>query len=257
MSDLPSQAIPKCVMFDLDNTLAKSKQSLDETMAQTLTKLLKVTNVAITSGGKLEQLVKQVDNQLGDEACRERLFLLPTSGASLYVHTNNTWTRIYEETLSPKEEREIANAIKIANDTTHTVDFNQRAYGERIEFRGAQVSFSALGQEAPLDKKLTWDKTRAKREAFRARLAPILKNYTVRIGGTTTIDITKKGIDKAYGVRKLSEYLSIPIKQMLYVGDELKENGNDEVVISTGIKTHPVTSPDDTRDFIKQFILHI
>jgi len=249
--------IPECVVFDLDNTLTKSKQPIEEPMLHTLSSLLKNTNVAITSGGKLEQLIKQVAEKIPDDNLLGKLFLLPTSGAALYVYENKDWKCIYEDSLSPEEVEDIGNAIRFANDKTHTVDFNQQSYGERIEFRGAQISFSALGQKAPLEEKIAWDPTRAKREAFLAMILPLLKAYTVRIGGTTTIDITKKGIDKAYGIKQLSKYLSIPINRMLYVGDELGPAGNDEVVIKTGIETRTVTNPDDTEHFIKSLLLRI
>ncbi|HFC11021.1 MAG TPA: HAD-IIB family hydrolase [Candidatus Kaiserbacteria bacterium] len=254
MNPHSENSLPDCIVFDLDSTLAKSKQPIENQMATMLTKIVEQTKIAVTSGGKLEQLLKQVVDQLPKDANISNVFLLPTSGAALYTYKNEKWTCLYEETLSPKEVEEIGNAIRIANDKTNTVDFSQKAYGKRIEFRGAQVSFSALGQEAPLDEKLSWDPTRAKRSSLRNALAPILTEYTVRIGGKTTIDITKHGIDKAYGIRKLSEYLAIPIEKMRYVGDELGEGGNDEVVIQTGIPTRAVTNPDDTLHYLETLI---
>ena len=43
----------------------------------------------------------------------------------------------------------------------------------------------------------------------------------MRLGGATSIDVTKPGIDKAYGIKKLQETLGISIKEMIYVGDAL------------------------------------
>lgn len=242
--------MPECIIFDLDSTLAKSKQPIDSAMVTALESLLEHTYVAVASGGKFEQLRTQVADQLNSSALYERLYFLPTSGAELYEYRHSVWNTIYKEALSEQEAKHITQAIREANDQTPTVDFSHTAYGERIEFRGSQVSFSALGQEAPLEKKKEWDPSRTKREALRATLAPLLPEYEVRIGGTTTIDITKKGIDKAYGVIKLSKHLRLPINHMLYVGDELRPEGNDEVVIATGIPTHAVTSPKDTEQFI-------
>ncbi|HEX8946870.1 MAG TPA: plasma-membrane proton-efflux P-type ATPase [Candidatus Paceibacterota bacterium] len=242
--------MPDCIVFDLDSTLAKSKQPIEPAMAAALTRLLACIKIAVISGGKLEQLTKQVADRLPPHAARGNLFLLPTSGAALYAYRTGTWTRIYQEALSPDEAASIRAALLSANEETHTVDFGTPAHGERIEFRGSQVSFSALGQEAPLAEKLAWDPTRAKREALRAALAPRLPGFEVRIGGTTTIDITKKGIDKAYGVRRLSEHLHVPIDRMEYVGDQLYEGGNDAVVTATGIPTHAVTDPTDTLQYL-------
>lgn len=242
--------MPECIIFDLDSTLAKSKQPIDNEMAEALLSLLAHTYVAVASGGKFDQLRIQVADQIPSSELYNKLYFLPTSGAELYEYRNNSWNSVYKEMLTEQEAQLITQAIHKANDQTSTVDFSQTAYGERIEFRGSQVSFSALGQEAPLQKKKEWDPNRTKREAFRDVLEPLLPDYEVRIGGTTTIDITKKGIDKAYGVKKLSEHLGLSIDHMLYVGDELRPGGNDEVVITTSIPTHAVTSPKDTEHFI-------
>lgn len=245
-----------CIVFDLDGTLAKSKQSIDSEITSALTTLLDKTCVAVASGGKFEQLKIQVADQLHYRVDITHLYLLPTSGATLYAFIKDKWVCIYEETLTQEEADEITYAIHEANDKVHIVDFSEPSIGDRIEFRGAQVSFSALGQEAPLEEKNLWDKSRTKRNALRSALIPLLSAYEVRIGGTTTIDITKKGIDKAYGVQRLSEYLKIPLSNMIYVGDELVHGGNDEAVLKTSIRTHSVTNPDDTKHFIESLSIH-
>lgn len=246
--------MPECIVFDLDSTLAKSKQPIDEEMSRLIAVLLTKTRLAVASGGMFTQLKTQVAEQLPKETDVSRLYFLPTSGAALYTCNEDAWARVYEETLSPDEAHYIIRALHTANDAARVIDFSAPAYGEQIEFRGSQVSLSALGQQAPLEKKKEWDPCRHKREALAAALAPLLPAYEVRIGGTTTIDITKKGVDKAYGVRRLAEYLSIPISKMLYVGDELGSCGNDEVVLATGIPTYAVTDPDDTKKFIQSLL---
>jgi len=47
------------------------------------------------------------------------------------------------------------------------------------------------------------------------------------MGGTTSIDITKPGIDKAYGIAKLRDQLAMPISEMLFAGDAYLPRGND------------------------------
>ena len=74
------------------------------------------------------------------------------------------------------------------------------------------------------------------------------------MGGMTTVDITHKGINKAYGVRWLSEKLGIPAGEMLYVGDALFEGGNDIVVIPTGIQTRSVSGPPETLAVIEELL---
>jgi phosphomannomutase len=238
--------IPSLVAFDLDGTLAASKQAIKPDMAKALTELLTKADVAVTSGGMLSQLVKQVVDELPPQANLKKLYLLPTSGASLFEYEDGDWYLVYEERLSEEEAEHIEDALKEGAEKSGVIDFNTKSYGERIEHRGSQVSLSALGQEAPLAEKEAWDPTHEKRKALHDVIAPLLPDYDVKIGGKTTIDVTKKGVNKAFGIRELSKHLSIPIKDMLYMGDELAEGGNDSTVIRTGIKTQPVKDPSET-----------
>jgi HAD superfamily hydrolase (TIGR01484 family) len=246
--------IPKLVMFDLDGTLAESKQPITAPMSEALSALLAHTHAAIVSGGALAQLEKQAAARLPQDARKERLSLLPTSGAALFTYADGAWKRAYEERLTTKEIHEIEAAMREAAKETGLVDLDAPSYGNRIENRGAQVSFSALGQEAPIALKKAWDPDRAKRTALRAAVAAKLPGYLVAMGGTTTIDVTKRGIDKAYGLRKLAERLHIREADVLYVGDELVAGGNDEAVFSTNAQVRPVRDPEETRGVIVELL---
>jgi hypothetical protein len=85
-------------------------------------------------------------------------------------------------------------------------------------------------------------------------LDPQLPECEVLLGGATTIDITKRGVDKSYGVTWLSKHLNIPTLEMLYVGDALYEGGNDHVVIKTGIQTRAVSGPPETVQVLDELL---
>ena len=240
----------KLVIFDLDGTLAESKQAITGAMPELLSRLLEQKNVAVISGGKLEQLQKQVANQLLDSVNFKNLYLLPTSGAALYEFRNGEWKKVYEEHISDKDADAIDVAIHAAAEETGIVNFKDQSWGPRIEHRGGQVTFSALGQQAPVAIKKTWDPEHKKRAGLVDYLTPRLKDFSVHFGGLTTIDITKKGIDKAYGIHKLCTRLNIPETDTLYVGDELGKGGNDEAVFKTEVKTEAVTGPAQTEKLI-------
>lgn len=244
----------KLIIFDLDGTLAESKQPLTSEMATLLAKLLAHTRVAVISGGALSQFLKQVVSRLPVDANLAHLYLLPTSGAALYEFQNDNWKKIYEERLSEKEKDTIETAMLAAAKKTGAIDSSAQSWGERIEYRGGQVTMSALGQEAPLALKKTWDPAHAKRRALQVDLAERLPEFSVGIGGSTTIDVTKRGIDKAYGVRKLCERLHLDESKALYIGDELGAGGNDEAVYKTGVATCVVKDPSDTARTIKTLL---
>lgn len=244
----------KLIIFDLDGTLAESKQPITSEMALLLTKLLATTRVAIISGGALSQFLKQVIAMLPVDADLAHLYLLPTSGAALYEYKNDGWNKIYEERLSEKDKDTIETAMVAAAEKTGVIDFSTPSWGERIEYRGGQVSLSALGQQAPLALKKTWDPKHAKRHKLQEVLAAHLPGFSVGIGGATTIDVTRRGVDKAYGVRKLCERLGLHESDALYVGDELEAGGNDEAVYKTEAQTQAVKDPLETIHFIENLL---
>ncbi len=243
--------MPPLIIFDLDGTLAESKQPLTPLMAGLVAQLLEKTKVAVVSGGALPQFLKQVVAQLPHDAKLENLYLLPTSGAALYEWTNGGWDKIYEERFSETEAYQIDSAMRDAARETGLVDFSEPAWGERIEYRGGEVSFSVLGQQAPIAEKKAWDPDHAKRRMLQAVIAARLPDFAVGMGGATTIDVTKKGVDKAYGIHQLSTRLNIPESKMIYVGDELVAGGNDEAAFRTDVQTRAVKDPADTAKLIE------
>jgi phosphomannomutase len=123
----------------------------------------------------------------------------------------------------------------------------QRVWGEVIEDRGSQITFSALGQLAPLEEKEKWDPDFAKRKKIKAILDTLIPEFSVRMGGATSIDVTKPGIDKAYGIRKLRDLLGIPLKEMIFIGDALFVGGNDYPAEEAGVVSIPVRGPNETK----------
>lgn len=243
--------LPPLIIFDLDGTLTESKQPLTRSMAHLLEKLLEHTNVAIISGGALEQFRKQILARLDADAALEHLYMLPTSGAALYEWRTGQWHKVYEEHISDADALLIKKALENGAEETGLIDFSVPGYGKRIELRGGQVTLSALGQEAPVAEKKAWDGDHTKRAALQAAVTTHLPpGYIATIGGSTSIDVTKAGVDKAYGLSKLAARLGIAESEVLYVGDELRAHGNDEAVFKTGAKTHAVLSPTHTARFI-------
>ncbi len=81
-----------------------------------------------------------------------------------------------------------------------------------------------------------------------------LPDLEVRSGGTTSVDVTRKGIDKAYGMRKLIEFLELELADVLFVGDRLDEGGNDYPVKAMGIETVAVRDWRETADYVQGFL---
>ena len=127
-------------------------------------------------------------------------------------------------------------------------------WGELIEDRGSQITFSALGQEAPLEEKKKWDPDYSKRKQIKALLDKSIPEFSVRLGGTTSVDVTKQGIDKAYGIKKLRDILGVAISEMIFVGDALFPGGNDYPAIEAGVVSIQVRDPNETKRVIEAII---
>jgi phosphomannomutase len=239
------------IVFDLDGTLAKSKSAIDDEMAELLKELLQVEKVAIISGGDFPQFQMQVIDRLPSGSALDNLSILPTSGTKFFTY-DGQWRKLYSDDLSDAEKHTIEDALEKAVGQTGFQP--AQTWGERIEDRGTQVTYSALGQQAPLEAKEKWDPDFAKRKAIAAILATTLPNFSVRLGGTTSIDVTRPGIDKAYGMHKLRDVLHIPLEQMLYIGDAIFPGGNDYAVLQAGIDCVAVRDPEDTKRVIDTIV---
>ena len=243
------------VAFDLDGTLAESKQPLKDSMGEALANLLKVANVAVISGGDWPQFQKQVASRLPSNADLSKLWLMPTTGTKLYTHKESEWKRIYAELFSDEEKKAILEAFDAALVATGFVP--EQTWGERIEDRGSQITFSALGQQAPVSAKEIWDPDFAKRKVIQADLYKRLPNLSINMGGATSIDITQKGVDKGYGLKRLRDESGIPLEEMVFIGDAIFPGGNDYPAKQLGLETVSVKNPDDTLAAIATIIQSI
>ena len=241
----------KLIVFDLDGTLAPSKSSLDAEMSSLLHDLLGVVKVAIISGGAWLQFERQVLSNLPQDERLATLSILPTCGTQFFQYAGQ-WKRLYAEDFTANEKEKIVNSLNKAVGTAGSPV--EKTWGETIEDRGSQITYSALGQQAPLEEKEKWDSDFAKRKKIKAILDTLIPEFSVRLGGATSIDVTKPGIDKAYGIGKLRDILGISVKEMIYVGDALFPGGNDYPAEQAGVISIPVRGPDETKRVIEAII---
>lgn len=237
----------KMIAFDLDDTLSITKSPIAPRMSELLMGLLEHYDVCVISGANVQQLQSQVTAYLPTEPHHlDRLHLMPTCGTRYYRfdHDANDWKMQYSNEPTPEQKQK---AFEVLEQTAKQLGLWPEApYGEVIEDRGSQVTMAALGQDAPAEAKYAWDPTGEKKLAIRNAVAPLLPELEVRAAGTTSIDVTLKGIDKAYGMNKLIEHAGVTKEEILFVGDKLDEGGNDYPVKSVGIDTIAVTKWEDT-----------
>ena len=263
LSTAPDAIVPRLVAFDLDETLAPSKSPLPAPMATALRALLDVVPVCVISGGQISQFRNQVLAHLGATGSQlSHLHLMPTCGTRYYVHSSagpsdqsspdgageENWRLVYANDFTPAQLEEGFAVVEA--EARRLGLWEERTWGAILENRGSQITFSALGQEAPLNAKKAWDPTGEKKGRLRDAVAVRLPEFEVRSGGSTSVDITLKGVDKAYGMVRLAEQTGIPFDAMLFVGDRLDTGGNDYPVKALGVPCRAVTGWEDTPDYV-------
>jgi len=257
----PALRNKKLIVFDLDGTLTETKSEMDAEMSGLIAKLLGVKKVAVIGGGKYELFKSQFINRLKCPKCLlGNLSLFPTTSTSFYRYESG-WKKVYAHALSSGERKRIKRAFARALKIIKYVK-PKKTYGKVIEDRGTQVTFSALGQDVvsvlgkkgvALKKKWRDENTDVKLKLAKT-LQKLLPDLEVRAAGYTSIDVTKKGIDKAYGIRQIEKHLHIPVKDMVFVGDALFPGGNDYAARRTGVKCLAVSGPGEAKKIIKFLI---
>ena len=252
----------KLIAFDLDGTLAPSKSTLPGRMAGLMNELLEKYQVLVISGGKYELFQRQVLTQITQNPkVLTKLHLMPTSGTRYYSFdsTANDWKLNYAEDFTAEQKQQIIKALQEGLDESgYKVE---KTYGETIEDRDSQITLSILGQEIVAELgdegvhiKEAWDPDGHKKLKIRSIIAPKIPDFEVRAAGATSIDVTKPGVDKAYGMNKLMTATGLNKDDILFMGDKIIDGGNDYPVQQMGIDCIAVRNWEDTSYAIEGII---
>lgn len=262
VNDLKKMPKKDLIVFDLDGTLIETKSPLDSEMSKLLKELLMRKKVAVIGGGKYEVFKSLFLERLRcEKSLLKNLFIFPTTSTSFYKYQGRGWKNVYSLRLSKGQIKKIKDTFeKVFKEIGY--QHPKKTYGEVIEDRGTQVSFSVYGQDLVtalggkgVKMKKEWKKKHTKTKMKIAMLMQkYLPEFEVRAAGYTTIDVTKKGIDKAYGLKQTRKYLKVPFSKMLFVGDALYKGGNDYAVIKTGVDYISVVGPNETKRIISELI---
>ena len=238
----------KIIAFDSDDTIVLSKMPATPRMAGLLAELLKYYDVCIISGTDFEGViypntVRQIEQVPGVDL--SRLHIMPTCGTRYYRFQDGEWRLQYQEDLTEEQKARIFEAIETsAKELDMWVD---NPAGEIIEDRLSQVTSSALGQKATPEDKYAWaEANKEKRKLLNDAVKARIPEFEIRTAGTTSLDVTKPGIDKAYGMKKLMEATGVAKEEILFFGDKLEEGGNDFPVKNMGIDCIAVERWEDT-----------
>jgi hypothetical protein len=244
---------PQAVIFDLDNTLADSFSPPAPSMCEKLGAVIARFPTAIMSAASLERIQRDVVANLPHGTDLSRLTLFTANAAQCFSWSGGFWQSRYLHGFTDEQREIVRDALdRSIAETGVTKDTEQ--YGDQYVYYEGYVAFTAVGVNAPRDVKIAWDPDCKKRNLLRAAVQEKLPQFDVYIGGATSVDVTPKGINKAYGVRAYAEQIVCTPPEMLFIGDALYEGGNDQIVISTGIETRAVSGPAETETVIDELL---
>lgn len=245
----------RLIGFDLDNTLASSKRPMIPDIAQRFSALTRHIDVAVITGGRWELVTSQVINMLEPQTNRDHLHLMPTSGTRYYRWSQGQWQCVFRHELNADQHQRAMSSLE-----RHAREqglWREAIWGERIEDRGSQITFSVLGQDAPLQAKQSFDPDGVLRGRLVKAVAADVPDLQVRAGGYTSVDVSQRGIDKGFALHELSRLINIKVSDMVFVGDRMTPEGNDYPAVQAGAKGVAVSNPGDTLLFFDEILKRI
>jgi len=242
----------KLIAFDLDDTLSPAKSPADLEMIGLLTELLKKYKVAIITWWKFETVDMQIISQIKDKEALKNLFIFPTIWTRMYFYKDSVWNLSYSQDLSDNEVWKISSVLEKA--IVYLKLKPEQIWWEIVENRWSQVTYSALWQQAPLEAKKSWDPDKIIRQKIKAYIESDLLDFSIWIAWTTSIDITKKGFDKSFGVDMMIEKLEVKKQEILFMWDAIFPGWNDYPVFEAWVTCKQVENPKDTKKFIKELL---
>ncbi|MEK7564285.1 MAG: HAD-IIB family hydrolase [Patescibacteria group bacterium] len=249
----------KIIAFDLDGTLAPSKSVISEHMAILLKKLIEKKIVVVISGGKFEQFMTQFfssfnhyENML---AFIDNLVLLPTSGTQRYSFNKikKEWELVDKEPLGDEVKVKIKKLLQDIIDSG-SYDIPANPFGDIVEDRDTQITFSGRGQQAPIEEKRAWDPDKKKRQKIKEAIEGKMPEVSMYVNAYSSIDILPKGFNKAIGLSHFLDKVGLSKSDVLFVGDGLFPGGNDYSIYTAHFDTFAVKGPDDTERLLEGWL---
>jgi len=231
------------IVFDMDGVLTESKQPIKSDIEFLVRETAETHDIAVITGSSFEQMKRQL------EPVKELIYFMPLNGARIYKYQNGEYSLLYKYDFDLGDYvEEIVDALY---ETSSLLCIPEEAtiHGPQVEIREMQVTFSALGQDAPLEEKIVFDPDCSRRTRMVEALRERLPDFNILIGGTTSVDVTP--FTKKDGVRALCQSLGISAELIVFVGDNYGDYGNDASMLESASVCFVVKSPEDMVEAIE------
>lgn len=195
-------------VFDVDGTITQTRSKIEEDFSVRFIEFCKHNNVVLVSGSTKEMIQEQIPENILNLV---KLYTCSgVEGCSLDID--------YEL----NDDSLLAELHYYSRINT----FPHKA-GNHIQIRKGMINFSIPGRDATMEQRkyfVEWNKEKKAMEHIRDKLEKKFPSYEFRLGGETSVDITKKGINKSIVAKDL---LTLDEKAfIIFFGNQILD-GND------------------------------
>jgi len=236
------------VLFDVDGTLTKPRNSINQDMIDTLTALQSKVYTGLVGGSDL----KKIEEQVGKEIINKMDFTFSENGLYALKEGKVFAVKSIKDELGEEKLKKFVNfTLRYIADLDIPIK-----RGTFIEYRAGLINVSPIGRNCSQEEREEfekYDKDLKIREKFVETLKKEFESYNLQfsIGGQISFDVFPKGWDKTFCLRYLEDF-----KEVYFFGDKTFPGGNDyEIYSSERTKGYSVTGPHETIKFLNELFL--
>ena len=208
----------KLIAFDLDGTLTQHRTKLDDEHRELLDKLSKKYKLLMVGAGAALRIHGQMNNYPID--------IIGNYGLQ-YAEYRDGELRLVRDEVAACDKESCTARVNALREKYGFLDYA----GDSVEFHlSGSVTFPILGTKAKQEDKLAFDPDKQKRRKIYGEVCRVFSEYNVFVGGSSSFDIVPKPYDKYYALDKYCRENGILHNEVLFVGDDFGEGGNDEPV---------------------------
>lgn len=217
----------KFIICDVDNTVCNSCSVIEEDVASSIAEITKKGYLfGFMSGTDNLELIRMIGNSLVFNHNTKKMMLMGNSGSHVITAEEDSFKLLYcNNQISDQDRTLIKNVLAEA-----IKDFKLPCHSDKndqILDRGNQITLSCIGRTAPSDLKEKFDPLGNVREVIRNYLTMLLPGFSIRSGGTTSIDILPGEFDKGTGLQDFINFEKCSPNNIIFYGDSFSPTGND------------------------------
>lgn len=228
----------KLIAFDLDGTLTQHKTHLEDENRAVLDALGKKYKLLMVGAGMCRRIFDQMDHYPID--------IIGNYGLQYAEYDpEKKDIEIKASAVLPCDRESVERRVTAMRDLYGFYPYA----GENVEFHASGcVTFPILGTKAKIEDKLAYDPDRKKRRKIYGHIKEVFSDYTVFVGGSSSFDMAPAPYDKAYALSLYCRERGIAHNEVVFVGDDYGEGGNDASVYQSDFHFIRV---DDYRELLK------